>query len=379
MLRECFVKVTGLRVSDQQWAQAKLGMKFGGLGLRSPADHSTAAFVSSLGSCNMQLRTRGAPLLTEFEAAGSEGALALALLNAALPQGAQVSPEALIGIRQQVVSRALDNARFAELLASMPVSDRAQLLSECGLGAYGFLQAVPNPKLGLAMDPDTFCCSVAERLCMQILPADDWCPLCDAVMDQKLRHAHMCVAGGERTARHHGARNIVFQAARASCLNPELEKSNILLPARPDDDDASRRRPADVYIPTGWNGPAMALDLAVTAPTRQDIVVEAARTPLAAATDYSAHKRTFLDTASQCQRSGLEFVPLVAESTGSWSVEAIGFFRFLCKTRSRWCGRDPGELLQELLQQLSVSIRTANARAVRRRMGEMALRYDPSI
>ena len=73
----------------------------------------------------------------------------------------------------------------------------------------------------------------------------------------------------------------------------------------------------------------MALDLAVTAPTRQDIVVEAARTPLAATTDYSARKRTFLDTASQCQRSGLEFVPLVAESTGSWSVEAIGFFRFL--------------------------------------------------
>ncbi len=92
---------------------------------------------------------------------------------------------------------------------------------------------------------------------MQLLLTDHWCPMCEAALEQTLRHAHMCVARGERTLRHHGARSIVFHAARASCLNPEIEKNN-LLPADPGGEDASKRRPADVYIRTGWNGPPLA-------------------------------------------------------------------------------------------------------------------------
>ena len=131
------------------------------------------------------------------------------------------------------------------------------------------------------------------------------------------------------------------------------------------------RRPADVYLPIGWNGTPMALDFAITSPTRTEYVAVAATHTLTAAKAYSSHKRNYLDTANQCQRNGVEFVPIVAESTGAWSDEARAALRFICQARSRWSGRPEDALFQELVQRLCVAIRSSNARATLRRVGEL--------
>ena len=120
----------------------------------------------------------------------------------------------------------------------------------------------------------------------------------------------------------------------------------------------------------------MALDFAITSPTRTIGVAEASQGSLAAAETYSTHKRTYLDTAEQCRRSGVEFVPVVAETTGAWSKEALAVFHHICQAKSRWSGRAESDLFQELLQQLSVAIRSTNARAVLRRIGDIADRLE---
>ena len=303
-------------------------------------------------------------------------ARALFNLNLALPPGQALNADSVGSSRQQQLSRALDKGSFEARRAGLTPADQAQLLSECCAGSYNFLEAVPNKQLGKAMDGPEFCCTLAERLCVKTLAEDQWCPLCDEILDSRLRHPCRCVAGGEKTIRHHKARNLVYQDAVGACMNPELEKSDLLLPARPDDIDAGRRRPADVYVPLGWNGTPMALDFAVTCPTRQEGIAAASTGHLAAAKAYSTHKRNYLDTASQCQRSGVEFVPMVAESTGAWSDEARAVFHFICQRRSRWSGRSEEVLFQDLLQRLSVAIRSANARAVLRRVGELGDRLQ---
>ena len=112
----------------------------------------------------------------------------------------------------------------------------------------------------------------------------------------------------------------------------------------------------------------MALDFAVTSSTQAGIVREAAKHSLAAAAAYSTTKRNFRNTASLCQSVGVEFQPLVAETTGAWSEEALQCFSRLAKARSCWSLRTKAELKQELLQQLSVAVRSANSAAALRRL-----------
>ena len=55
-VRQCFVLCSAIEVSDSAWKQAQLGLRFGGLGLRSLSCHATsAAFIASLSSSGLGL------------------------------------------------------------------------------------------------------------------------------------------------------------------------------------------------------------------------------------------------------------------------------------------------------------------------------------
>ena len=90
-----------------------------------------------------------------------------------------------------------------------------------------------------------------------------------------------------------------------------------------------------------------------------------------AAAHYEAWKRTYLQTEEECRQQGVQFVPLVAKSSGGWGASAFATFRRMAKLAS---GREglssPGQAaLPRLLERLSVAIRSAKARAVLRRAG----------
>ena len=131
-------------------------------------------------------------------------------------------------------------------------------------------------------DREEFLSELRTRLRVSISAEEAWCPLCDCVMDTRGHHAALCGSGGDRTCRHHGARNIVGDAANEGGLRPELEKPDLLPPA-PDSLDANLRRPADVYLPNWRNGRPAALDLAITSPHRHDLIQTAPLAPGAAA------------------------------------------------------------------------------------------------
>ena len=141
--------------------------------------------------------------------------------------------------------------------------------------------------------------------------ADIWCPACDCVLDRKGRHAATCACWGDRTRRHHAARNRIGVFAGAAGLNPELEKPGLLQPS-PEQPDANGRRPADIFIPT-W--PA-ALDVAITSPQRLDAPHAAITTAGAAAEACEWHKRAYLGTADDCAAQGFQFRPIIGEPTG---------------------------------------------------------------
>jgi hypothetical protein len=102
-------------------------------------------------------------------------------------------------------------------------------------------------------------------------------------------HAGTCVAGGEKTLRHTAVRDAICKWADRAGLQPDKERAGLLLPQRPEDAGAEHRRPADIYLPSLHGSPA-ALDLAITAPQRQEVVGQAAVSALAAASQYAAKK-----------------------------------------------------------------------------------------
>ena len=71
-------------------------------------------------------------------------------------------------------------------------------------------------------------------------------------------------------------------------LGPEKERPGLLLPQQPDEVHNARRRPADVFLPS-FHGRPTALDFAITAPQRLDVLGAAGITLAASA--YTEHKR----------------------------------------------------------------------------------------
>ncbi|CAK9032862.1 Nipped-B-like protein B [Durusdinium trenchii] len=130
------------------------------------------------------------------------------------------------------------------------------------------------------------------------------------------------------------------------------------------------RRPADIFLPSLHGSPA-ALDLAITAPQRQDVVVQGAAAALAAATAYAASKAACLNTAHLCSQQGVQFVPLVAESTGAWERAASQLLLQIACSAAARTGDDSATLHSDLLQELSVIIRSHRARAAPRRRAEL--------
>jgi hypothetical protein len=272
--------------------------------------------------------------------------------------------------KQKKLSKRLDKAELnAQLNSDIGTGQPALLQSELLPGASGFLSAVASHTLKLSMAPGEFITAIRSRLCMRQCPQDRFCPCCEALLDSFGRHAELCMAAGDHVACHIAARNITGRFASTAGFAPTLEKAE-LLPPRPDDLASSNlRRPADVFLPSWDFGSLAAFDFAIVSPQRQDVLSQASQTSGAAATLYETHKRAHLNTEVECAQQGVIFIPLVAETSGGWGPTGFATLRKLAKVAGQRLGKDEEASLSQLLERLSVAIRSAQARAVLRRAG----------
>ena len=277
--------------------------------------------------------------------------------------------EAALASKQAQLSRKLDTASWNSQFATAVPARKALLLSEAEPGARAFLAALPHGRT--RMEGPIFLAELRRRLGVPDAAQDTWCPRCDGILDTHSHHAGMCLAGGDRTRRHHAARGLIAAWSERAGFAPEIEKAELLLPQRPEDTRVALRRPADVYLPA-LEGSPTALDLAITGPLRSETLAEAGRHALAAASAYAQLKATHLNTAQMCAAQGIRFRPVVAESTGAWETDASHILLLLSRGAAAREGSDPGALHACLLQELSVAIRASHARAVLSRRAAVA-------
>lgn len=218
--KETFSGCTIGKTTDSQWAQASRGFKFGGLSLRSAADHAAQAFVASY-TATLKLYEDLDPVYQwEGPEVTSHIAKSIDAYNTAVGVEDRLDPQSVLEPppSQQSLSQAVDRQTHAIFYDSLTPSEKKALNSEMLQGASDFLEATPSKELNLAWDPVEFVTEIRIRLLDDFYPVDSWCPMCDCVLDRKGRHAGVSSGGGDRTRRHHAARNRVGTFSSAAKL-----------------------------------------------------------------------------------------------------------------------------------------------------------------
>ena len=182
-------------------------------------------------------------------------------------------------------------------------------------------------------------------------------------------------------------RDLVFHVAVAAGVQPEREKPG-LLPPRPQDEAiresslANGRRPADIWVPRWIEGGPAAWDFAVTSGLQATMLHESARDAAHATALYEKFKQSDRDTADQCRRQGLSFIPLVVEAHGGgWGPAAKKVWKSLARATAARLGQDDSVAAAELAQRISITLQRENARAILRRLPagvEVAARANAS-
>ena len=261
------------------WHQARLSLSRGGLGLRSLAQHSLAAYIASL--CTSGFGSQSQHHL----------ASATQMFNSFLPPSEAINSEALLltSVTQKSLSSKLDDHLFKVVLNMSSIADKAHLLSVSSPHAGSWLSVTPSEGLGLHLDPSQLQVAIKWWLGLD-LSYGSCCPLCPEIaLDPLGHHAVTCKRGGDVVSRHNKLRDVLAESCRRAHLGVQVEMGNNLT-------NHNHTRPADLLVPNWVLGKPAAFDLSVTSPLNPTTLLEASVTTGVAAQTTELRKHSSNDT-----------------------------------------------------------------------------------
>ena len=213
-VRCTFTECQTIDTTDSSWMQAQLSLSRSGLGLRSLAHHSNAAFIASISTAGL--------------ASPSDNFLADAVnsYNRCVPPESAININSLASspCRQHTLSAALENIQFNSLLSQSSVADKARLLSISSPHASAWLSVVPSPGLGLSLYLNEHQMAIKWWLGLNTSPGSPPCALCpEHPLDPLSHHAITCKRGGDAVSRHNKLRDVVLQTCHHACISAKAE------------------------------------------------------------------------------------------------------------------------------------------------------------
>ena len=352
--REGLTRILGSPLNERSWSQAKLPVALGGLGLRGAEDHAPVAYAASLLCSQLLVQSllgvdHQLPIDPE---AGNLSPQLLAAISAA--QGEEALEADLVGLNQHQMSSKVDLHQQRQLIGGIEeeeVREVARISSLSLPHAGDWLNTAPLTALGLHLRPSEFVLTVKYRLGMPVYDRAGPCPACLRPSDALGDHAMCCGSGGERISRHNALRDAIFDTAASAGLAP-VKEGRFLLPG-------ADRRPADVLVPHWAGGRDVALDVTVVHPTQAATMPNAATTPGFALS--FAYDRKIRGAEEDCQRQGIAFIPMVAESFGGWHTAAEREVKKLGAALARHTGQEEGQATGHLWGRLGILLQRGNA------------------
>ena len=338
-------------LSDGARRQAQREKRYGGLGLRSAGEHSSAAYVASVAFSTD--KDRWDPADAEgFDHAvrevnrragktvvqqGGKIPKSMALATDSPYTDAQESGTELVIPRQRDLSHAIANQEFHEAFAKADLRTRARWISETGEGASEWAFVIPSKKTGLAFTPTEFRTLTRWWLGDPIYPASRPCPMekCTLPLDPEGDHALGCKSGHGIIARHNALAAQFTSECKKAGFTPRREVS--LGNKGP---GGALTRPGDVFIPTIGLGQSLVLDFAVThvqQPKYTDLVRDANWVTAGSfAERYATENKKKQREEAEFARH--RFGAMVVESYGAWSRSAFAILKEVSVSRAAYSG-----------------------------------------
>ena len=368
-LRGVMEEVVGLVLNDNQWAQATLPVKAGGLGFQEAGGLADAAYVASRSMTAEACKAMD----NDYAWDGEDGMSDLGQALGRLGLGGEEQKTS-----QKKLMEDINNKQMKQLEEQASQVDKARLLAVRAPHAGAWLGAAPSRGMDLLMTNEEIKSRVGRRLGASI-GEEGACMFCMQCNDEFGIHPESCMGGGDKVTAHNTCRNTIHGHAKAAGARPQLEKGGLLagrgLPG------GEGRRPADTLLCStegiqtgrGWQRPRIALDIGIVCPQAPSHRAEAVKEILGAAEAYTRAKASHDETEAKCDEAGFAYQPLVFESLGGVAREAEKVLKNINRQVAVNTNTPATEVARRLWERLSVDIQRAGHRAFQRRQAARGL------
>ena len=350
LLRRGIERILNISVTDDQWIQASLPIKMGGLGIRRVSSLALPAFLASAaGTLPTQALILGAAPADSDMAYDSAQTTWLQITGVQVPMGARSH-------KQSQWDRPLLNAAFSTVEYKIQDTyDQARLKASQSPHASDWLHALPLVAHDLRLEDEAVRVAVGLRLGVAI--CEPHVCACGTAVSTRGTHGLSCSLGFGRQARHSNINDLIHRSLNRAGIPAVKEPSGL---TRSD----GKRPDGQTLIP--WSGGRTLLwDATVVDTVAASYISETAAASGGAAEMAAARKHV---KYSELEKR-YTFVPIAIETFGPFNREGLDFLSETGRRLSITTG-DTRET-SFLFQGLSVMIQRFNAVAFQGTMSRL--------
>ena len=344
VLKSAVSRLSNVQFDVNNWCQAVLPTRYGGLGLRRMEDIALPSYLASVYSCRQLVHAmvpaRVSGIITQECVVAAEDWQTLACGSEA--------PEGDARNKQRAWDDILTEQRWKALVSEANQFARARLLSAATSESGAWLHAIPSTSLGTMIDKETLRISVALRvgadLCVPHLCR------CGSHADSKGYHALTCQFSAGRHPRHTALNDVIRRSLQAAGAPSILEPAGL--------DRGDGKRPDGMTVFPYSHGKSMIWDATcVNTYAGSNVVLSATDCGGAAREEEARKRRKYAGLQQQFQ-----FEPVAFETAGACGPSTKAFIKDLGSRLVDSSG-DRRETAW-LRQRLSIAIIRGNAASV---------------
>ena len=306
LLRAALCKICNVSLTDDQWLQASLPVKSGGLGVRRVASLAPSAFLASAVSTR-DLQDQILQCYAQMPDKAVE-----ACQQVWCDINAKPIPNGTLATKQQAWDTPVVEKEFSFLLEHQ-VDDysKARLLAAASKHSADWLHAIPITSCGLRLDDNAIRIAVGLRLGADICQPHTC--FCGAHVDVRGSHALSCKRSSGRLIRHNYLNDIIHRSLSRAGIPATREPHGLLR--------ADGKRPDGLTLTPWREGRCLVWDVTVADTTSVSYLPATATAAGSAAESAAARKETkYIELSNR-----YHFFPIAIESHGPLSNKATSF------------------------------------------------------
>ena len=340
-LRSALSRIANVDISDTEWTQASLPIRYGGLGIRKVRSLALPAYLASAAS------TSDLQSLILSSCSCTTDTFYDSYLSLWQSTFGPLAPSSALSGKQSFWDKPGIMAAHAQVESS--ISDSHQMARFLAAGAPhsgDWLLAFPISSCGLRLSDEAVRVAVALRLGCSVCIAHS-CSKCGSLADAQGLHGLVCKQASSKSTRHHAVNDLIARAFTSAGI--PVTKEPVGLNRR------DGKRPDGLTLIPWQGGKSVCWDVTVVSTLADSYLHRSAQTAGGAA-DFAASRK---ESKYSDLPSSYIFQPLAFETLGPLNASSTTFLRELGRRLSE-ATNDPRETAF-LFQRLSVAIQRFNS------------------